>query len=147
MDVNKIFGLFNLDGDSKPEENNSSKENQRMVDIFKDHPIIKISYFKKLVKNYAIHSEELAKFFHKDNEELDIKDIKMAGEFILFTRAWENISQIDINDKFHLECLLSLANEDLLFAFNFSIKHFEKLEEYERCAFIKVLKEKTFSLK
>jgi hypothetical protein len=144
MDTNKIFKLFESDN---PEENSSPKENQRLVDIFKDHPIVKISYFKKLVKNYSIHAEELAKFFHKGNQELDIKDIKAAGEFILFTRAWQNISEIDINNPFHLECLLSLANDDLFFAFDFSIKHFEKLEEYERCGFIKSLKEKVFSLK
>lgn len=143
MDADKIFKLFEPNNSGS----NYSSENQRLVNIFKDHPIVKISYFKKLVKNYSIHSEELAKAFHKGNKELDIKDIKEAGEFILFTRAWANICVIDINDPFHLECLHSLANNDLYFAFDFSIKHFEKLEEYERCGFIKTLKEKTFSLK
>lgn len=144
MNVNKIFKLFdNESGD----ESNSLEENQHLVDIFKDHPIVRITYFKKLIKNYSIHSDDLAKFFHKGNQELDIKDIKAAGEFILFTRAWQNISGIDITDDFHSDCLFLLANEDLFFAFEFSIKHFEKLEEYEKCAFIKILKEKVFSLK
>jgi hypothetical protein len=148
MDINKIFNLFDSDGNKNQEGDCSSpEENQRLVDMFKDHPIIKISYFKKLVKNYSIHSDELAKMLHKTNKELDILDIKAAGEFILFTRAWENIACIDINNKYHLDCLVSLADENLLFAFNFSIKHFEKLEEYERCGFIKILKEKVFFLK
>lgn len=147
MDANKIFDLFSPDNPNGKDKYFSG-ENQRLVDIFKDHPIIKISYFKKLIKNYASHADALAKFFHKSNKELDIKDIRMAGEFMLFTKAWENICNIDVNDQFHLECLLSLAHDnDLLFAFNFSIQHFEALEEYERCAFIKTIKEKVFSLK
>jgi hypothetical protein len=144
MDINKIFELFNSD---KSEEHSSPEENQRLVDMFKDHPIIKISYFKKLVKNYSVHADILAKTLHKTHKELDIKDIRLAGEFILFTKAWDNIVCIDKDDEYHLECLRSLANDDLLFAFTFSIEHFEKLEEYEKCGFIQALKEKVFSLK
>ena len=146
MDTDKIFNLFNPENHDS-DKDSSPEENQRLVDMFKDHPIVKITYFRKLVKNYSIHADNLAKFFHKSNKELDIKDIRMAGEFILFTRAWDNISVINIKDPFHVECLLSLANNDLFFAFDFSIKHFEKLEEYERCDFIQKIKEKILSLK
>lgn len=136
MDINKLFKLFEED------ESHLEEENQRLVDIFKDHPLIKIGYFKKLIKNYSIYWNNIIKQFENNKIDIEIEDIKKAGEFILFSKAYEYISFIKISDPYHLECIKSLANKDFLDSLNFSIKHFEKLEEYEKCGFIKNIRDK-----
>lgn len=137
MNVDNIFDLF--DKDDKPKK----KTDQQLVDLFKDHPIVKIGYFKKLILNYNSYGKKIIESLQKSNNELGLEDVKKAGEFLLFNRAWENISIININDSFHVECLNQLnGKNELKKCFKKCIKYFEKSEDYEKCGFLKSLQDK-----
>lgn len=137
MDIDNIFGIF--DKNDQTQQN----ENQRLVDHFKDHPLVKIGHFKKLILNYNSSGKKIIELIQKSNKDLSLDDVKKAGEFLLFNKAYENISVIKIDDPFHIECLNQLNGENKLKkVFKKCIKHFEKNEEYEKCGFLKSLQDK-----
>ena len=137
MDINKIFDLF------EKNEPIGDENNQRLVDHFKDHPIVKIGYFKKLILHYNIYGKKIVKSLHNTNVDLSLDDVKKAGEFLLYNKAWENISVIKHDVPFHIECLNQLNKDnDLKKVFKKCIKYFEKHEEYEKCGFLKSLQDK-----
>ena len=49
----------------------------------------------------------------------------------------EELKNIKIENPFHVECIKLKADEKLIVALEISIIHFEKLEEYEKCALLK----------
>jgi F0F1-type ATP synthase membrane subunit b/b' len=72
----------------------------------------------------------------QENPDWDIDDIIDMGENILFNRAYSFISKLDINDPTHSETLNTFADTILLKCLVTSIKHYELLEEFEKCAFL-----------
>ena len=44
--------------------------------------------YKKLILNHVNFNKKLAEFFQKSNKDLDINDMKEAGEFVTYNRAW-----------------------------------------------------------
>ena len=47
------------------------------------------------------------------------------------------LTEIDIQDKYHIKVLFEEANEKLESALNKCLKYFEDEEEYEKCIIIK----------
>ena len=56
---------------------------------------------------------------------------------MLYSRAYEYLIQIDIQDKYHIKVLFEEANNNLHEALSKSLKYFEIEEEYEKCAILK----------
>ena len=133
MSLDNIFNLFILD---KEEYSNASEESQRLVDLFKEHPLVKIGMFKKLMRNYINNKKQLVSFFCSVNKDLDSKGIEETGDFILFNRAWDYISFIDLKNEFHCGTFKSVSSEELLGFIKIIVLYFEKLEEYEKCHFL-----------
>jgi hypothetical protein len=135
MDVNKIFGLF--DG----EEFDSMKEKSQATDIllkdYKNHPLFWVGMFKKLIYNHHLFNAQIIKFFDKIDNDLDPVDIDKAGEFVVFTRAWDYIKKIDPEDRQHQEAIYHFLDVDLKVALELSINYFQEQEEYEKCAHLK----------
>lgn len=130
MDINNIFNLF-----TEPTGNiYVSEEAQRMADMFQEHPLVKIGMFKKLIINYYTSGDKLLEFFNLNDTELNIEDVRKAGRFIVYSRAWEYIKEINLNNEFHKETFISVGNKELKVALNLSIKYFEEFEEYEKCS-------------
>ncbi len=138
MNLDNIFSLFTI---NKEEYSEVSEESQRLVDLFKEHPLVKIGMFKKLMRNYYTNKKQLIDFFSSISEELDPKNIEKAGEYLLFYRAWEYISFLDLKDEFHAETLRSVSSEELEKFLTRALVYFEKLEEYEKCKILFELKE------
>lgn len=131
MDMNKIFGLF-----SGGSEDDKIKEN---LDTFKKTPYFKIGMFKKLLINGLNFKKSVISFFDKSSEKIDMNDIDLMGEFMMYQRGWYWIEQIDANNETHLEDLKNSSDDDLLVALKLSINYFEGEEEFEKCAFLKKL--------
>ena len=135
MDINKIFGLFNN------EEPESFKEKVHYADIllenYKNHPLFWVGMFKKLIYNHNLFHNQLTKFFEKIDEELDKVDIDKAGEYVVFTKAWDYIKKINPDDMKHQEALYHFADDYLKTALELSINYFQEQEEYEKCAHLK----------
>ena len=127
MDIEEIFNLFKT-----PEE---EKDENVQINL-NEYPAVWMGMFKKLIINYQTFSQQLLKFFELSDPQLDIEDIRKAGCYMVFNRALENLSKIEVDNSFHVECLKFYADKDFKKALILSIDYFESQEEYEKCAFL-----------
>ena len=93
--------------------------------------------FKKLIMNGLSFKKSVVNFFNSSNDPIDVKEIDLMGEFMMYHRGWFWIEQIDINDEYHLKDLENTSDDDLLVALKLSIHYFESEEEFEKCAHLK----------
>jgi hypothetical protein len=129
MDLNKFFSFFSPtseDGDF-----------HGSLESFKESPIYKIKIFERLIINGLIFKKSIVNFFSKADEDLDVSQIDLAGEFMMYNRAWFWISQLDWDDEQWVYDLKIASSESLLTAVKLSIHYFEECEEYEKCAVLK----------
>lgn len=135
MDIDKIFGLF----DNK--EPDSLKEKAQAADVlirdYKNHPLFWVGMFKKLIYNHEVFHLQLLKFFDKLDEGLDQVDVDRAGEYVVFTKAWEYIQKVDPNNLQHQEAIYQFVDIHLKTALELSINYFQEQEEYEKCLHLK----------
>ena len=132
MDINKSFGLFNAEGGENINEN---------LEDFKKTPYFKIGMFKKLIMNGMSFKIKVVGFFSRADEDFDVSEIDLAGEFMIYTRAWFWIEQLDWDDEEWVSDIKRYSDEDLLVATKLAIHYFEEQEEYEKCAFLKKLQD------
>lgn len=133
MDLNHFFSFFNNNPDS-----GYSKED---IKDFKNEPYYKIRVFEKLILNGMLFKKSLINFFTSSNDDLDMSQVDLAGEFMMYNRAWFWINQLDWDDEKWVEDLEKASSENLLVAVKLSINYFEEQEEYEKCAFLKKIQD------
>jgi hypothetical protein len=132
MDINKVFGLF--------EEQDSNENSVTKLDLT-DSPAMWIGMFKKLITNYKVFSQQLINMFSLVEPPLDISDIKRASSYMVYTRAFDYISKINIENESHVECLKLYSDENLKQSISVSLQYYESLEEYEKCAVLKKIQD------
>ena len=135
MDKEKIFGLFDkhFDDDVNAE-----------VELYKKTFRFKIEMFIKIVIYGEKWKSTVVNIFSKADSDLNVEEIDEAGDFMLYTRAWFWIEQFDFNNDDCLEDLRSITHtdkdsfngSDLFISLMRAIKYFEKIEEFEKCAFL-----------
>ena len=124
------------DGDSK-----DTDEVSLLVD-FSDHPLYWISGFNKIINNYVFFTQYIAKNFNNISPELNQEEIDTIGVTLLFNRSWEYIKRLNLDNPFHIDCLKIKSTESLNDSLEAAILFFEKIEEYEKCAFLKNIQDK-----
>lgn len=133
--LDKIFDLFSaneeLDG-----------INSTIQIDFTQTPIYWIGMYKKLVLNHINFNKKVLQFFKQSNQELDVEDMKDAGEFVVYNRAWHYIQNVNIDNKEHIIALEKYSDEYLDTALKLGISFFEQHEQYERCALLKKILDK-----
>ena len=134
MDINKIFGVFDSN-----KENDDFPMPKFIKDMEENHPRYYLGMFSKLINNHLNYQQSLIQMFQVADPKLNIKEIKAAGEGLLYYRAWDYISQFNPEDKYCQGILQKEGTSKLKNALNLSIKYFETQEEYEKCAFLKKL--------
>ena len=102
-----------------------------------NHPRYYIKMFVKLVQNYTTYNKQLVRFFGSSDPELSTREIEATGEMMLYSRAYEYLVKIDIQDKYHIKVLFEETDIELEQALHKSLKYFEVEEEYEKCAVLK----------
>ena len=135
MDKEKIFGLF----DKHFDEGVNTE-----VELYKKTFRFKIEMFIKVVIYGEKWKSSVVNIFSKTDSDLNVKEIDEAGDFMLYTRAWFWIEQFDFNNDDCLEDLRSITHtdkdsfngSDLFISLMRAIKYFEKIEEFEKCAFL-----------
>ena len=135
MDKEKIFGLF----DKHFDEGVNAE-----VELYKKTFRFKIEMFIKVVIYGEKWKSSVVSIFSKADSDLNVKEIDEAGDFMLYTRAWFWIEQFDFNNDDCLEDLRSITHtdkdsfngSDLFISLMRAIKYFEKIEEFEKCAFL-----------
>tara|TARA_R110002153_G_scaffold126589_1_gene273967 strand:- start:2960 stop:3382 length:423 start_codon:yes stop_codon:yes gene_type:complete len=110
---------------------------------FKNTPVYWIGMYKKLILNHINFNKKVVEFFKEANEELDSDDVKEAGEFVVYNRAWSYIQKIDVNKKDHINAIEKYCDEYLDISLKLGILFFEQSEEYEKCALLKHILDKS----
>jgi hypothetical protein len=137
MSLISIFGLFGFNEDDNPE----NKKIESELKEYKETPHFKLGMFQKLIINGGLFSKRIIKFFSQADPSFDEGGIDEAGEYMMYTRAWFWIEQCKIRKKDCKEALKQYSNEEFLVAVKLSIKYFEDIEEYEKCAFLKKIQD------
>ena len=141
IDMTNIFGLF-VPGEELDGTNTATTLNE-----LKEKPIFHVGMYKKLILNHINFNTKVLNFFKNTNQEFDIKDIKEAGEYVVYNRAWSYIANVDIKDKGYMDAIKHYSDDELYTALDMGIKFFQKDELYERCAFLLKIKKKSIKLK
>jgi len=132
MDINKVFSLF--------EEKDSIDNPTTKLDLT-ESPVMWIGMFKKLIVNYKTFSQQLINMFSSVEPPLDLNDIKRASGYMVYTRAFDYISKLDMTNPTHVECLKIYSDSQLEQSINMSLHYYESLEEYEKCAVLKKIQD------
>jgi hypothetical protein len=137
MAIDNIFALFGF----PDKDDEDRKKLEADLDVFKETPHFKLGMFHKLIMNGSLFSKQVVKFFAKADPGLDVKGIDQAGEYMMFTRAWFWIEQVQIRKKEWKEALKQYASEEFVISIKLSINYFESTEEYEKCAHLKKIQD------
>jgi hypothetical protein len=137
MALDNIFSLFGF----PDKDDEDRKKLEADLDVFKETPHFKLGMFHKLIMNGSLFSKQVIKFFAKADPGLDVKGIDQAGEYMMFTRAWFWIEQVQIRKKEWKEALKQYASEEFAISIKLSINYFESTEEYEKCAHLKKIQD------
>ena len=128
INLDNIFHLFG------PDDNFDGVDNGTTYMDFKNTPTYWVGMYKKLILNHINFNKKIIKFFQKSDKALDLGDVKEAGEFVTYNRAWSYIKKIDISNKEHIKGIKVYADEYLDTALKLSISFSIETEQYERCA-------------
>ena len=138
MDINKIFGLFGKDnsGNNYPEPSKEEIEGLVNFEEFRVTPTYQLKMFQKIILNHLSFQKRLVKMFKNSDPELgDFGDLEEAGEHMAFYRGWDDIRKIDLNNIDWQDSLKIQDPKMLNKSISKSLKFFESIEEYEKCAF------------
>lgn len=136
INIENIFGLFTSD-------DKLDMGGDTVFFDFKNTPVYWIGMYKKLILNHVNFNKKITKFFKEANKELDIQDVKEAGEFVTYNRAWSYIKDINMDNKDHINAIKKYCDEYLDISLKLGISFFEQLEEYEKCALLKQILDKS----
>tara|TARA_R100001443_G_scaffold26602_2_gene39898 strand:+ start:185 stop:607 length:423 start_codon:yes stop_codon:yes gene_type:complete len=128
VNLDHIFHLFSSNDDLQ-----GIASDKAFID-FKNTPTYWVGMYKKLILNHVNFNKKIIKFFQKSNKELDLGDVKEAGEYVTYNRAWSYIKKIDISKKEHLKGIDTYADEYLDTSLKLGISFYIETEEYEKCA-------------
>lgn len=140
MDINKIFGAFNSSSKDDSwgyQPYSYSDTSSKFTALDENHPRYFIKIFQKLVINYTGYSDQLIDFFASSDPEIDVANVKKAGEGMLYNRAYGFITKLDLQDEYHIKILFQEVNPKLEKSLQKTLSYFEGEEEYEKCAIIK----------
>ena len=130
MDINKIFDLFDTPNEPK----------KQVIRDISEHPTFWIGMFRKIIMNHSNFNVTQLSVFKAAFPNMDINDIRNAGEFIIYTRSYEFLQKLDIERELDLQILKDSTTLELDIALKLSLSYFESTEEYEKCShIIKVL--------
>ena len=141
IDMTNIFGLF------VPGEELDGTKTATNLDELKTKPIFHVGMYKKLILNHLNFNTKVLKFFKQSNQEFDMSDIKEAGEYVVYNRAWSYIANVDIKNKGYIDALKHYSDDEFYASLDMGIEFFQQDELYERCAFLLKIKKKSIKFK
>ena len=128
INLDNIFHLFGPDDDFEGNDNGTTYMD------FKNTSTYWVGMYKKLILNHISFNKKIMKFFQKSDKDLDLNDVKEAGEFVTYNKAWSYIRKIDLSNKEHMKSIKIYADEYLDTSLKLGISFFIETEQYERCA-------------
>jgi len=135
MDIDKIFGLFEQSSDIPL----SAAEADTLFDI-KNTPVFWLGMFKKIIINSNSLYFQLSTILPQN---VNVHEITSG---MVYNRSWEFISKVDISKSTHLDAIKMYSNNTFIKCFDLAISYYEGLEEYEKCAHLKKIQDKSREL-
>jgi hypothetical protein len=129
MDVNKIFDLF---GD-KYNEGDKKTINDVLID-FTRLPEYNARMFIKSFLNSEVLEKKMNKLLKNIN--VDESNIAEISNHLVYNTAWKYLSELDLNQEYDILVIKNIKEKEFDMGLNKSMKYFEMMEEYEKCAFI-----------
>jgi hypothetical protein len=130
MDPSLVFGLFESPDDK-------SEKKVKEISDFSEHPYIFMGMFTRIIFRGDILNDQVLKFFTEINKDLDFVSLEQVNKSLIFNRAYSYLSQLNLENSFHIDTLLEKVDDNFLKACNLSLEHFLQVEEYKKCSFIK----------
>ena len=132
MDVGNVFNLFES-GQDKPSFEKSVASTEQ-PDVF-------IPLFVKLVLSIDLLNNSMSTVLSKLDPSLDIEKLKHANKLLTIAKAYDYIAQFDLKNPAHIEALFEADMDSFIQACEEILDILTQYEEYEKCAFIKELKD------
>ena len=140
MNINEIFGLFGFNKDN----DNSVRKLQEEIDGFKESPHFKFGMFYKMMVNGQNFQQQLVGFFTNSNLDKDFNTgLDEIGDYMLYSRAYFWIQEIKFDDKEWISAIDYYCDKEIVECIKLSIKHFEEIEEFEKCGLLKKVQDST----
>ena len=137
MSIKGIFGLFGT-----PEDDDKfKKEIDKSLDVFKETPYFKVGMFCKMIKNGSNFTRQLLNFFKTSDDHIDMSGVDEASEIMMYNRALSWIQECNLEDDNWKLAFHDHKEKNVLDCIKKSIKYYEKMEEYETCAFLKEIQD------
>lgn len=136
MNLGGIFALFGFS-----ENNEEDKRIKKELEAFKETPHFKIGMFIKMISQGTTFKKQVLKFFSSAKPDIETLGIDEAGDFMMYNRAWYWISECSTRKKEWKLALKNNASEDFINCLEIILRYFEKMEEYEKCAFLKKIQD------
>lgn len=128
MDKNEVFITFDEEFENKELDILFGKE---------DEILIKILSFSKIITHHFNFCKQLNKLLKLQSTKYNSQKTIQSASFKNFNRAFFYIKDLDLKDIAHVNALLSSTeNEEVEGNFEYTLKYFESIEEYEKCSFI-----------
>ena len=137
MDMDRIFDLFAGGNDDLPIYTNKELAEIRKIEEFKETPMFKLGMFKKIIFNHISYKDRIIQLFKNVRPKLDVFELDKAGDIVTFERGWDFISQCKLEKSEWRESLKLYNNKDFKNALKLTLKFYQGLEEYEKCAYLK----------
>ena len=79
-----------------------------------------------------------------DNEGIDLDEDRLRNNLkkIIYTRAYDNLSKLDLNNESQIKFAFKFNNLVLKSSTQKALDFFELIEDFEKCHFIKMFQEK-----
>lgn len=122
MNLNRIFDLFDKNNDSTPDMD------QELVKI-QESNIFKLKMFLKIINGKGNYKKMSQPFIEGDK-------LDNVVNTIIYIRAYYWFEQINI-EKFRKDDLLGCNYPNVIQCIQETIKFYESIEEYEKCAELK----------
>lgn len=139
IDPNNVFNLFS-------ESEDLDGINSEVYIDYSEDPLYQLGMFKKTILNHINFNKKALQFLKGEHNELDVEDIRTAGEFIVYNRAWRYIDGIETDSDAFIDTLKRYNDEFMNTSLRLGINFFEQQEEYEKCALLKKILDKLESL-
>ena len=137
MSLKGIFDLFGT-----PEDDDKiKKELDDSLDVFKETPYFKVGMFCKMIKNGSNFTRQLLNFFKTSDDHIDMSGVDEASEIMMYNRALSWIQECDLKKDEWKLAFHDHKEKNVLDCIKKSIKYYEKMEEYETCAFLKEIQD------
>jgi hypothetical protein len=133
MDVNKIFDLF----DDKYNEDDKKIINDVLID-FTRLPEYNIRMFIKSFLNSEVLGKKMNKLLKNAN--IDESNITDISNHLIYNTAWKYLSELDLDQEYDILVIKNVKEQEFDMGLDKSMKYFEMMEEYEKCAFIYKIK-------